>query len=168
MAVLLSKLEQLLFRELGGGGENAKNTPFSFQHWPFIVYLCMNMLGQEEVGEKGGKGTKKERYSFTLCWHLICHVVSTIGNCIGYFYLSKLGVDLLISQKYSWSWFRGLHICKKVSSLGLQLHVFNSTVLYPICSTPAVSCCWSLILFLLLFKIKVIFPQMCSYPLTSK
>jgi len=66
MAVLLSKLEQHLLESLGVG-EKMQKTPFSFQRWPFIVYLCMNMLGQEEVGEKEGEREqrRKDIHSFS-------------------------------------------------------------------------------------------------------
>lgn len=67
MAVLLSKLEQHLFRELGGGGENAEN-PILFSALTFYSLLVYELAGTGGGWRKrGGKGTKKERYSFILC-----------------------------------------------------------------------------------------------------
>lgn len=68
-----------------GGGENP--TPFpALTFYSPLVYKHAGTGGG--WGHRGGKETKKERDPFILCWHLICHIASTIGNCVGYFYLS--------------------------------------------------------------------------------
>lgn len=61
----------------------------------------------------------------------------------------------------------GYIFVRKSPYLGLQLHVINSTVLYPICSIP-VSCCWESNFIFSPLKQRLFFPfQMCSCPLTS-
>lgn len=57
-------------RELGGGGENAKKKtkPILFSALTFYSLFVYEHAGTGGGWRKrGGKGTKKERYSFTLC-----------------------------------------------------------------------------------------------------
>ena len=67
MAVLLSKLEQHLLESLGVG-EKMQKTPILFSALTFYSLLVYELAGTGGGWRKrGGKGTKKERYSFILC-----------------------------------------------------------------------------------------------------
>ena len=68
MAVWLSKLEQHLLESLGVGEKMQKKKPILFSALTFYSLFVYEHAGTGGGWRKrGGKGTKKERYSFTLC-----------------------------------------------------------------------------------------------------